>query len=99
MQYRVSSTQIEDIHTGATFGPEEVAIGFDPEDPYDAAKLEEGKFVAVADTEPPRQFSSPEAEARAQELGIDPADITPTGKTGITVTDVEKAHENQEAKS
>lgn len=99
MQYRVSSNQIEDIHTGATFGPGEVAVGFDPDNPFDAAKLAEGKFVQLAESESPQRFSSPEAEAKAQELRIDAADITPTGKTGITVTDVEKASENQEGKS
>jgi pyruvate dehydrogenase E2 component (dihydrolipoamide acetyltransferase) len=94
-RYRVASSQIEDIHTGAMFAPGETAVGIDPDDPYDAAKIVEGKFVELAEQTSP--WASPEAEAKATELDISVDDIQGTGKNGgITVADVELAHDNQE---
>jgi len=95
-EYRVCSTQIEDIHTGANFGPGEVAVGFDPENAYDAAKLAEGKFVEVAEAAEPEPTA--EAVELAEQLDIDLATVAGSGENGrILVGDVKKAHEDQEA--
>ncbi len=97
-QYRVSSTQIEDIHTGATFAHGEIAVGFDPDDPYDAAKLAEGKIVKVAEPQEPTPGPTDEAVELAAELGIDLGNVAGSGAKGrITKGDVQKAYENQEA--
>jgi pyruvate/2-oxoglutarate dehydrogenase complex dihydrolipoamide acyltransferase (E2) component len=98
MQYRVISAQVEDIHTGASFGPGEVAIGFDPDNPYDAAKLADEKFVAVAEPDGPE--ITDEARELAEQLGVDLEKVAGSGQNGrILIGDVQKASENQEAKS
>jgi pyruvate/2-oxoglutarate dehydrogenase complex dihydrolipoamide acyltransferase (E2) component len=97
-RYRVASTQIEDIHTGAMFAPGETAVGFDPADPYDAAKLADGKFVAIAEPIGEQVDATPDAIERAAELEVDLEKVAGSGKNNrILVGDVEKAHENQEA--
>lgn len=93
-RFRVASPQMQEIHTGASFLPGEEAPGFDPSDPYDAAKLEEGLFVEIQGVEQP---PSAAVVRKAEELGVDLADVKPTGKRGITVADVVRTHENQEA--
>ena len=94
--FRVASTKPEEVHTGATFAPGEEAVGFDPSNPEDKRKLEEGLFVEIGEAKGP-QFASKEADERAAELGINATLIPGTGKDGaITVADVEKAHDNQE---
>ena len=47
-QYRVASRHPEDIASGASFAPGEIAVGIDPKDPHDKQKIEEGRFVLVA---------------------------------------------------
>lgn len=96
-EYRVASAQIEDISTGAMFAPGETAVGFDPDNPYDAAKLVEGKFVAIAAPEPAAPDPTPDSVKRAEELGVDLSKVAGSGKDGrITVSDVEKAHQDEE---
>jgi pyruvate/2-oxoglutarate dehydrogenase complex dihydrolipoamide acyltransferase (E2) component len=94
-RYRVTSTKLEEIHTGATFLPGEEAIGFDPTDPDDARKLDEGLFVEIQ-TDAPREPSEAVLK-KAEELDVDLETVAPTGKHGdILVADVEKAAKNQE---
>lgn len=89
-EYRVSSSHAEDIHTGASFAPGEVAVGVDPEDPHDAALIEDGRLVEVIPSEPVK--ASEAAEKAAAELGVDLAEVQGTGAGGgITVDDVKKA--------
>lgn len=100
MQYRVASTHVEDIHTGATFAPGEEAIGLDPDNPFDAAKIADGAFEEMppvpAEADPE---ATDEAVKKAAELGVDLSTVAGSGKNGhILVGDVEKAHEDQEAK-
>jgi pyruvate/2-oxoglutarate dehydrogenase complex dihydrolipoamide acyltransferase (E2) component len=94
-RFRVASTKLEEIHSGASFAPGEEAVGFDPGNPEDARKLAEGLFVEIQEetVRPPSEA----AVKRAEELGVDLNDVTPTGKTGITVADVQRTHDNQEA--
>lgn len=94
-RFRVASSHPEENHTGATFAPGEEALGLDPENPDDARKIEEGRFVAILDEAPPKV--SKEAEAKAEELGVDLALVEGTGaKDAITVADVQRTHDNQE---
>jgi hypothetical protein len=93
-RFRVASTKLEEIHSGASFAPGEEAVGFDPNHPEDARKLDEGLIVEIQE-----EIVRPPSEAvvkKAEELGVDLDDVTPTGKTGITVADVQRTHDNQE---
>ena len=93
--YRVAGTRPEEIHNGATFLPGETAEGIDPENPFDAEKIAEGRFVAVRSDKPPK--ASKAAKERAEELNVDLAKVEGTGDKGaIGVADVERAHDNQE---
>ncbi len=93
--YRVAGTRPEEIHTGATFLPGETAEGIDPDDPFDAAKIAEGRFVAVQSDEPPKVSKA--AQKKAEELSVDLLKVDGKGAKGaITVADVERAHDNQE---
>jgi|GEM_PF-3047980 len=94
-RFRVASTKAEEVNSGATFAPGEEAIGFDPDNPEDARKLEEGLFVQIQE-----ETVRPPSDAvirKAEELGVDLAEVEPTGKTGVTVADVQRTHDNQEA--
>lgn len=94
-RFRVTSSKLEEIHTGASFLPGEEAIGFDPENTDDARKLEEGLFVEIQ-AEAPREHSEAVVK-KAVELGVDLDTVTPTGKNGdVLVADVEKAAQTQE---
>lgn len=93
-RFRVASTKLEEIHTGASFLPGEEAPGFDPNDPDDARKLEEGLFVAIQepDTEP-----TPDAVDLAEKLGVDLGKVAGSGANSrVTKADVQKAHDDQE---
>ena len=46
-RYRVSSSHAEDIASGAVFAPGETAVGVDPENPFDKAKIEAGVLVEI----------------------------------------------------
>lgn len=93
--YRVAETRPEEIHTGATFAPGEMAEGIDPADPFDAAKIAEGRFVAVQSGKPPK--ASKAAQKKAEDLSADLSKVDGTGANGaITVADVERTHDNQE---
>jgi pyruvate/2-oxoglutarate dehydrogenase complex dihydrolipoamide acyltransferase (E2) component len=95
-RFLVGSTGPEEIHTGQTFAPGEVAVGIDPEDTEDARKIAEGRFIEV--TETAKHWASAEAEAKAKELEVDLEQVEATGKnSGATVADVERTHDNQEA--
>ena len=50
--YRVVSTHVEDIASGAMFANGEVAAGINPKDEYDKAKIDAGVFVPVIGTPP-----------------------------------------------
>jgi pyruvate/2-oxoglutarate dehydrogenase complex dihydrolipoamide acyltransferase (E2) component len=94
-RYRVASTKLEEIHTGASFLPGEEAPGFDPSDPDDARKLEEGLFVAIQDQ--PARPPSKEAVALAKELDVDLDKVAGSGANGtVTVADVQRTHDDQE---
>ena len=93
--YRVAGTRPEEIHTGATFAPGETAEGIDPENPFDAAKIAEGRFVAIQSGKPPK--ASKAAQKKAEDLGVDLEKVDGTGNKGaIGVADVERTHDNQE---
>jgi len=96
--YRVASQHPEEIHTGASFAPGETAEGIDPSNPFDAAKITEGRFVAVKAVPAPK--ASAEARAKAEELDVDLDEVDGTGAKGaITVADVVRAHDNQEVQA
>ena len=100
-RYRVPlGHHTEDIHTGATFAPGEEAIGLDPTDPFDAAKIADGAFEPLPETpaETPPD-ATPDAVEKAAELGVDITTVAGSGKDGrILVADVEAAHDNEEAR-
>lgn len=88
-RYFVSSTHAEDIASGRIFEPGQWAVGVNPDDPYDQAKIAAGRLV-------PERVSAPKAtaaaETRASELGIDLSTVAGTGAGGqIKVSDVESA--------
>lgn len=100
-RYRVISTHAEDIASGAMFEPGEWAIGVDPDRPFDRAKIEAGKLLPESGMTIPQ--TTPAAEARAVELGIDLSTVIGNGADGrITVGDVESAadttHQEEESK-
>jgi pyruvate/2-oxoglutarate dehydrogenase complex dihydrolipoamide acyltransferase (E2) component len=96
----LTSQRVEDIHTGAMFAPGEEAVGLDPDNDYDAAKIADGAFEPIPpDAEEAGPDATPEAVEKAAELGVDLSQVTGTGENGrIKVGDVEKAHEAEEAK-
>jgi pyruvate/2-oxoglutarate dehydrogenase complex dihydrolipoamide acyltransferase (E2) component len=88
-RYFVASTHPEDAASGRLFEPGTWAVGVDPGDPYDRAKIAAGRFV-LERTEAPK--STDAAEKRAAELGIDLSTVVGTGAGGqIKVSDVKSA--------
>ena len=93
-RFRVSSTKLEEAHTGASFAPGEEAIGIDPSNEDDARKIDEGRFVSII--EKAERKPSDAVVKKAEDLGVDLNDVKPTGKRGIIVADVQRTHDNQE---
>lgn len=88
-RYFVSSTHAEDIASGRLFEPGDWAVGVDPDNPYDQAKIATGRLIPERITTP---NASKAAETRAAELNVDLQTVTGTGASGqIKVSDVESA--------
>ena len=94
-RFRVASSKAEEVNSGATFAPGEEAIGIDPEHPDDARKIEEGRFVEIREKAAPKISAA--VVKKAEELGVDLEQVEPSGKRGVTVADVQRTHDNQEA--
>lgn len=58
-RYRVSSSHVEDIASGAVFAPGELAVGVDADDPHDASLIERGVLVEI-ETKPARKTKKEE---------------------------------------
>jgi pyruvate/2-oxoglutarate dehydrogenase complex dihydrolipoamide acyltransferase (E2) component len=94
-RYRVASSHPEETAKGATFAPGEEVRGLDPENEDDARKIDEGRFVEIAEQAPPK--ISDAAANKAAELGVDLEKVEGTGaNNAITVADVQRTHDNQE---
>lgn len=95
-RYRVNSRHLEDIASGAQFGPGEWAIGVDPDNPFDRSKIENG--VLIPENREPAFKATEAAEKKAVELGVDLSTISGTGSGDrITVDDVESAANQNES--
>jgi hypothetical protein len=59
-RYRVASRHPEDLASGASFAPGELAKGVNPKDPHDKRLIEEGRLVITT----PRKSSSNKEESK-----------------------------------
>ena len=85
----VASNHPEDIASGRIFEPGDWAVGVDPTDSYDHAKIAAGRLVPERSNAPK---ATEAAEKRAAELGIDLSTVVGTGAGGqIKVSDLESA--------
>src|ERR1044072_7830157 len=81
-RYRVASSHPEETAKGATFAPGEEVRGLDPENEDDARKIDEGRFVEIAEQAPPK--ISDAAANKAAELGVDLEEGEGTGGNKTT---------------
>lgn len=90
MRYKNIGVHAEDTAEGATLAPGEMAgTGFDPEDPFNAAKIADGVFLAIDDEAEPEATDS--AVALAHEHNVPLTAVTGSGAGGrITKEDVER---------
>jgi hypothetical protein len=57
-EYRVASRHPEDIASGKSFAPGELAVGVDPKDPHDQALIEDGRLVLITPQKPTKKEAS-----------------------------------------